>query len=194
MGNLIKGQDFNFYVKINGYNMPVARATNGTLTFTAEATESTTKNGLKGKTYIYQGKYGYTLSVEGISNLIDVANFGYFQTALLESGKLDFIFTDNLNAQYTGTVLVTDAELDTPAKAMSTFKNTLLGDGEIVPIFYDVPVTPPGSSVQIIDQFGDVLASVLAPGSYSVLRFDTIDEGSASTVESDYQIVIIQAA
>jgi len=179
MSKLLTGQDFFLYYVINGYNQLAAHATDVTLSYTAETTETTTKDGLKGKTYDYRGKYGYTVSLKGITNFIDIANIGQFQLALMQSVKMPFIFRDNNDVQYTGTVLITGVDLDTPNAAMSTFTNNMLGDGEIVPIFYDIPPTPPGSSVDIIDQFGTILASVLAPGTYGVLRFDTIDCGHA---------------
>jgi len=197
MSKLLTGQDFFLYYVINGYNQLAAHATDVTLSYTSETTETTTKDGLKGKTYDYRGKYGYTVSLKGITNFIDIANIGQFQLALMQSVKMPFIFRDANEVQYTGTVLITGVDLDTPNAAMSTFTNNMLGDGDIVPIFYDIPPTPPGSSVSIIDQFGALIASVLAPGTYGVLRFDTIDLHSfnpGTDTEIIPPLIIMQAS
>jgi hypothetical protein len=192
MSNLIKGRDLNLYYVINGFNYPAAHATNCKIQFSADTQETTTKNTQRGKTYEYSGKNGYTLSLDGLTNLIDVANIAVFQTALMTSQKLNFIFTDVSNVQWMGTVLVTGLDIDSMFNAMSNYTHNMLGDGDIVPIYYDVPNPPVGAVVNIIDQFGDIIAMVTAPGSYSVVVFDAIDEGDAFTVDSDYQLIIAE--
>lgn len=189
--NEIRGKDLNLYVKVNGFAEPIAHSTNCVITFNADIQETTTLNSLKGKTYDYAGKYGYTLSCDGYSNLIDIANFSTIQLAIMQSNKLSFIFTDENQVQYSGTVLANDTSLDSPFDAISSFKTNFTGDGEIVPIYYAQPVPPVGEFVQIVDQFNAVIADIPAPGTYGVLRFDDIDCGNASTVSP---LLIISAA
>jgi hypothetical protein len=194
MGNIIRGKDLNLFYTLNGYNYPACHSTDCKLTLNSSPQETTTKNSKNGRTYEYQGKYGFTLSLKGITNLIDIASVSVFQDAIIQSNKLQFIFTDSLNIQWSGTVLINQIDLDSPVENLSTFSNDMVGDGDIVKIASGV--IPPISNpiVSIIDQTGYHIADVSAPGTYSVLRFDTIDEGSALTVEANYQIVIIQAA
>jgi len=196
MASIIQGKNLNLYYILNGYSYPACHATDCKISLTADTLETTTKNGLKGKTFDYQGKYTYSLSLNGITNLIDTANFSIFQDAIMQSNKLLFIFTDSESIQWSGTVLITATQLDSPVSAISTFSNDMLGDGELVKV--TTGVTPPaaGSSVDIIDQFGTVLTSIPAPGSYAVLRFDAIDLRSfnpSTGVPITPQIQIIQA-
>lgn len=190
-GTIIKGSNLNLYYLLNGVNQPAAHATNCKISLTADTQETTTRNSLKGKTFDYLGKYSYTLTLDGITNYIDVANIGVFQDAIMKSNKLNFIFTDDFNVEWSGTILMTQNDVDSQLKDISTFTNAMLGDGELTRIDINTgPLPPLGNTVEIIDQFGDILANVVAPGTYSVLRFDNINCGNASTVSP---LIVIQA-
>lgn len=191
MADVLQGRNFNIYFTLNGYSYPAAHATDGKITFSSDVQETTTKNSLRAKTYNYLGKYTWTLELEGITNFIDVANVAVFQQAIMQSNKLSIIFTDLKNIEWAGTVLITDTDLDSPVKSVSTFSNKMQGDGELVLTDSYVSPPAPGSSVSIIDQLGEVLAIVPAPGVYNVLRFDTIDCGHA--VQS-LPLIIMQAS
>jgi len=182
VGNLIKGTDLNLFFTLNGYSYPAAHATDCIIDLSAETQETTTQNGLKGKTFDYKGKYTYTLQLSGISNLIDLVNFSTFQDAILQSNKLLFIFTDSNNIQWAGTVLITNVNLDSPLSGISSFKNQMLGDGELTKVAHVLPPPPAGSSVVIKDQSGNTIATIQAPGQYNVLIFDTIQQGGANPV------------
>ncbi len=94
----------------------------------------------------------------------------------MQSDKLPFIFTDSDNISWSGVVLVTQVDMDSPVAAMSTFTTALLLDGDLTQVTTGVIPPPPGSSVIIQDQFGNILAVVPAPGTYTVLKYDTIDQ------------------
>lgn len=193
---LIHGKNLDISFPINGILSVAAHATNVVLDLTADTQETTTKNGLKGKTNDYQGKYQYTLSLDGITNFIDRANISNFQDCILNGVKLPFVFTDNNEIEWTGTILVTNVNVSSQFDALSLFKSTLLGDGDLVKVQTN-PLPPIGLSVEIIDQFGDLIANVAAPGIYSVLRFDTIDLHSfdpTTDTEITPPLIIMQAS
>jgi hypothetical protein len=109
---------------------------------------------------------------------------------ILTSGKLSFVFTDQAQIEWTGTVLLTESDTDSPFKSVSSSSLSFQGDGELTKVTADIPPLPlPGGNVTIVDQFGAVIATVVAPGSYSVLRFDTIDCGHAVKPPSDLIII-----
>lgn len=320
MANIINGRNLNLYYKYNGVTYPACFATDCKLTLTADTQETTTKNNLKGKTFNYQGKYSYTLSLRGITSLIDIpgisqfnytehetlvtsnmmfyvngifvdqashnnetktstitsgntykgvafcenifsyldpnltltvtkngvtifaqtilafdgatleyegiaqpgavyqmttitksggsyvtpvnipdtdtafahgVNVGTFQDYILLSNKMDFIFSDSENIEWSGTVLLTQVDNDSPVDNVSTFTNAMLGDGELTKVTGSIIPPPVGSAVTIIDQLNNILASVQAPGTYSVLRFDSIDLRSIGTTP---QLIIMQSA
>lgn len=321
MQNIINGRNLNLYYTYNGITYPACFATDCKLTLTADTQETTTKNSLKGKTFNYQGKYSYTLSLRGITSLIDIpalaqinssnsevaipftdsnaqvkvnglelytlngnqarsdtrqtgeaitfigfsendstgpnpvltmrvyknnnlvyaqsvadvagaqmvydvisdsgatynfevfssadgtfvtpvnipdthsatskgVNVGTFQDYILLSNKMAFIFTDSENIEWSGVVLLTQIDNDSPVDNVSTFSNTMLGDGELTKVTHSVVPPPVGSSVTIKDQLGNVIAVVPAPGEYTVLRFDTIDLGDSTMQSPD--IIITQ--
>ena len=181
MANVIKGNDVVFYLQIEGVNRAVCQAKDTKLSTSADLIETTTKDGKRSKTFNYQGKNTSFLTVSGLTNLVDEANFSTFTAALLAAQKIPFLFTDNDSFQYTGVALIPQIDFDSPDNAISSFNTTLQIDGELVPVYStDVPI-PIGNSVQIIDQFGNVLATVVAPGVYQVLVYDTIDEAGWAT-------------
>ena len=178
---IFKGVEVNLYLLVSGVYQIVGRATDTTITVNSEIQETTTKNTLSGKTFDYTGKYSYKLDCKGLTNLVDISNIVLFQNAMMQQRKLLFLFTDNNFIQYSGTVLVTDTSTDSPVKAVSQSTYSFQGDGDLTVVTTDIPPVPPiTGSVQIIDQFGTVIAVVPAPGTYGVLRFDTIDNGGAA--------------
>ena len=176
-GEVIKGDDFIIYINIGGENKAICRSKDTKLTITADLVETTTKDSKKFKTYNYQGKATGYLSVTGLTNYIDGANFYSFQQAILNSTKLPFLFTDGYGVEYTGYVLVPTIDIDSPDNAISSFNTTLQIDGNITIVYTggEDPPPVPTNVVTIIDQFGNVIATVAAPGSFAVLQFDTID-------------------
>jgi len=101
-------------------------------------------------------------------------NVQEFQQAVLESRKLQFLFSSN-DVEYRGTVLVPTIDMDSPDNAVSSFNTTLQGDGDLIPTFTNGDIPLPTNTVIIYDQFGAIVAIIPAPGSYNVLRFDTLD-------------------
>jgi len=191
--DFIRGKDLNTYVTINGFDYVIGHATDCVLKLTAEIQETTTKNSIKGKTYEYTAKYSYTLTVNEYTNFVDVANISVFQDLILQSGKISFIFTDLNYIQWTGTILLTESSTDSPFSAISSSSLTFQGDGELEKVTTNIPPIPlPTETVTIIDQFGNVIATVIAPGSYSVLRFDVIEQGHANAPAP--QLIIMQAS
>lgn len=319
MANIINGRNLNLYYKLNGVTYPACFATDCKLTLTADTQETTTKNSLKGKTFDYQGKYSYTLSLRGITSFIQLAgvstfeysmtentvdgnlyiykngyavverigtgsgsvtmnsgqtyhitalsgftggalnpkltlivtkndnviyaqtvpcppgtqlnyegivdinaiyvvtviarnggpdeipvnipdtgapnatsvNVGTFQDFILQSNKMDFIFTDAENIEWSGTVLLTQVDNDSPVDNVSTFTNAMLGDGELTKVTGSIVPPPVGSAVTISDQLGNILAIVPAPGVYTVTKFDSIDLGDSTMPTPD--IIITQS-
>lgn len=189
---VIRGKDLQLYCPTGGNPAIVAHATDCTLKLSADINEVTTKDGLKGKSYSYGGKYSYTLELKGITNFIDQTNVGTFQQAILQSEKLQFIFTDSFNVQYTGQVLIPEIDFDSPVDGVSTFTNTMQGDGELLTVVNSQGNVPIGLAVDIIDQFDNIIVVVPAPGSYTVVKFDTIEQGGAA--DQVNQIIIIPAA
>lgn len=191
MQQIIQGKNLNLYLTLNSVAYPVGHATDCTINLSADTQETTTQNSLKGKTFNYTGKYSYKLSLKGFTNFIDIAHIGTFQDAILLSAKLFFVFTDGQNIQWSGFILMDEVDLDSPVAGLSSFTNSMTGDGELIKVTTNVPVTPAAPVVTIVDQFGDVIATVSAPGTYPVLRFDTIDEGDAFGPAP--QLIIIEA-
>lgn len=189
----IRGQNLNLYFVLNGIGYTIGHATDCLIKLSAEVFETTTKNSIKGKTFSYSAKYSYQLTLTEYTNFSDIPNISVLQDMILLSGKLNFIFTDLNFIQYTGTVLLTESDSDSPFSAISSSQLTFMGDGELVKVTTDIPPIPlPTGSVTIIDQFGTVIATVIAPGSYAVLRFDTIDEGHADAPPP--QLIIMEAS
>ena len=186
----IKGYNLNLFFVLNGIPCVVGRATACSIKLTAEIQETTTKNSIKGKTFDYTSKYTYTLSLTEYTNFVDIANLSVFQDMILTSGKLDFVFTDQYQIEWTGTVLLTESDTDSPFKSVSSSSLSFQGDGELTKVTTDIPPLPlPGGNVTIIDQFSNIIATVVAPGSYAVLRFDTIDCGHAIKTPDDLIII-----
>lgn len=191
MQQIIQGKNLNLYLTLNSVAYPVGHATDCTINISANTQETTTQNSLKGKTFNYTGKYGYKLSLKGFTNLIDIANISTFQDALMQSAKLFFVFTDGANIQWSGFILMDEVDLDSPVAGSSSFTNSMTGDGELTKVTTNIPPTPTAPVVTIVDQFGNIIATVSAPGTYPVLRFDTIDEGDAFGPSP--QLIIIEA-
>lgn len=186
----IRGKDLNLFFMLNGIACVLGRATACSIKLTAEVQETTTKNSIKGKTFDYTAKYSYTLSLTEYTNFVDIANISVFQDFIMQSGKVQFIFTDQNYIEWTGTVLITESDTDSPFKSISSTTLTLQGDGELTKVTTDIPPLPlPGGNVTIVDQFGATIATVIAPGSYAVLRFDTIDCGHAIKPPNDLIII-----
>lgn len=188
--DFIRGSDLNLYFTIAGVSWVVGHSTDCSIKVTADVQETTTKNTLKGKTYDYTNKYSYTLTLAEFTSFLDVPNLSVFQDAIMQATKLLFVFTDQFSIQWSGTVLINDSETDSPFAAISSTNITLQGDGELVKVTTNIPPIPlPTETVQIIDQFGNVIATVVAPGSYAVLRFNRIEQGHA--VRNDPQLIIM---
>ncbi len=170
------GNELIFYLYIDGQARSICHSKDCKLSSTADILETTTKDNGKGKRYEYGGKTTTTLTVNGLTNDIDGANFSNIQDMILLTMKLPFLFTDNNNIQWSGSILLTSFDLDSPDNAVSSFNGTFIVDGDLTKVFDpDTPIPPAGDTVTIIDQFGVVIAVIPAPGTYSVFRFDTID-------------------
>jgi len=186
----IRGSNLNLFFLLNGVACVLGRATQCSIKLTAEVQETTTRNTIKGKTFDYTAKYSYTLSLTEYTNFVDIANLSVFQDFIMESGKVQFVFTDQNFIEWTGTVLITESDTDSPFKSVSSTTLTLQGDGELTKITTDIPPLPlPTENVVISDQFGNVIATVVAPGTFSVLRFDTMDFGGAIKPPPDLIII-----
>jgi hypothetical protein len=131
----IKGSNLNLFIQIDNQYEKVCFSQNCVLEFTADLIETTTKDGSRAKRYEYGG-YGWVLRLSGISDLSGSVTFLTLQQALVNGGKLLFVFGDAVNESvyYSGTVLVSSASLDTAYNALSTFSNDLVGDGEFTTI------------------------------------------------------------
>lgn len=173
---VIKGENLIFYIEIDNQNVPLCHAKTCTLNTVAGVLPTTTFLSGAGETNDYSRKYSYTIKGDGITAAGDIASNFTLQTAQTTFTKINWTFTDNQNVQWFGTCLITSTTFDGAFDAVSTFQHELLGDGEYTFAEANVsPLPPIGSSVIIRDQFGSVIATVPAPGSYTVTRFDTID-------------------
>lgn len=180
----VKGKDLVFYIEIAGQNKPICHGRTVVLNISAGTLPSTTYGSGSGETNEYSGKYAYTIQGGGLTYIGDEADIFTLQTALMQFNKVNWTFTDDLNIQWYGTVLVTNVGFDSGFDALLTFSNELLGDGEYTFIKSDTPPTPPITDyVTILDQLGTLIAQVPAPGTYSVLRFNAIDCGGANQPE-----------
>lgn len=180
MTGYIKGKDLIFYLFINGQNVSIAHAKTCTITTTASVLPTTTYLSGNAETNDYTGKYAYTIKGDGVvytGDLVDGFKFQDFQTTFT---KINWTFTDNNNVQWHGVCLVTSTTYDSSFDNVSTFQNELLGDGEYTFVQNNVtPIPPIGAAVTIIDQFGNLIATVPAPGSYGIVKFNAIDCGAA---------------
>lgn len=173
---IIKGRDLIFYIQIAGQNIPLCHAKTCTINTTASTLPTTTYLSGKGETNDYAGKYAYTIKGDGLNDPFDLANNFTLQSLQITFTKINWTFTDNKNIQWYGIALITSTTFDGHFDAVSTFQHELLGDGEYTFINGVIPPIPPvGSSVIIQDQFGNPIATVTAPGIYTVTKFDTID-------------------
>lgn len=188
---LIKGKDLNLYVSTSGSPIPVCHSTDCTLNITADVDETTTRTTGRGKTFDYSGTYSYTLELNGITSFVDDNNLGDFQTAILNGEKMLFYFTDNNDVEYSGTVLIPEVDMDSPVDGMSVFTAQLLGDGELGKTEYGTGSGAIGVYVTIIDQLGNLVAQVQAPGVFNVLRFDRIVQGGA--IRNTPDLIIMQS-
>lgn len=172
----IKGKDLYFYMLIGNENVVLFHARTASINSTSGVLPSTTKNSGNAETNEYSRKYAYTIKVEGLTYIGDQFTGFNLQTAQTSFTKINWTFTDNENVQWYGVALVTSTTFDGDFDNLNSFDAELLGDGEYTFIQSDVPPTPPiGDTVSIIDQFGNVIAVVTAPGTYAVTKFDTID-------------------
>lgn len=172
----IKGKDLVFYIEIAGQNIPLYHARTASINTTATTLPTTTYGSGKGETNEYAGKYAYTIKGEGLTYIGDLATGFTFQDAQTNFNKINWTFTDNEHVQWYGVALVTSTEFAGDFDSLNGFSSELLGDGEYTFIQSDTPPVPPiGSVVQIIDQLGNLIAVVPAPGTYYVLVFDEID-------------------
>lgn len=189
----IKGKDLMLYLILTGDIIPVCHATDCTINLQADIDETTTKTTGAGKTYDYNGKYGYTLELRGITSFAEVTDTGLFQDALMAGTKLDFQFTDSNEINYNGTVLVPEVDMDSPVDAMSVFTSQLLGDGELQKTEYGSGSGAIGVFVTIQDQFANIVAQVPAPGTFNVLVFNRLVQGGALRNEPDLIIISAEA-
>lgn len=161
---------------INGQNVPLFHGRTATINTTATTLPTTTQGSGKGETNDYSGKYAYTIKGEGLTYIGDVFTGFDLQYAQINFNKIYWTLTDDTNIQWYGIALVTSTSFDANFDALNTFSNDLLGDGEYTFIKTDTPpILPPGLVVTILDQFGNFITSVEAPGTYVVTVFDTID-------------------
>lgn len=181
----IKGKDLNLYLPTDSGLVAFCYATDCEITLTADIYETTTYGSGAGKTYNYRGVYGYTLSLSGVTCFEDAFDTGTLQDAILNSEKLLFYFTDNNQIEYSGRVLIPEVGIDSPADAISLFTSTLMGDGELVKTEYGSGGGSGALSVNIVNQLGEIVAVVPAPGQYNVVMFDTIRQGGAWGVTPD---------
>ncbi len=176
----IKGKDLIFYVDLGGHPVALYHAKNCILNTTAAILPTTTYQSGNAETNDYSGKYAYTIKADGLVYIGDNINGFTFQNAQTTFTKINWTFTDNSNIQWYGVCLVSTTEFDSSFDSISMFSTELQGDGEYSTINGNVPPIPPiGASVNIVDQFGTLIASVEAPGSYQVLRLNAIDCGGA---------------
>lgn len=191
--DFIRGSDLNFYFVINGVGYSIAHATDCQIKLTRDLLEKTTKDGGSGKRYNYGSKYSYTLSVTEFTNFVDVPNLSVIQDMILLAGKMNFIFTDLNYIQWTGTVLLTESDSNSPFDQISASTLSFQGDGILTKVTTNIPPIPlPVETVTITDQFGAVIATVIAPGAFSVLRYDTMEQGGANAPNPD--LIITQAS
>jgi len=177
---MIKGNDLNFMFTVGGINYPFCHATDWSIQSDATLIETTTKGSPNGRTYEYDGRHGYILSVSGLSTLLDGSNFYTVVNNLKNFDKVQWIATDDADITYSGTILITATTLNAPLDQLSTFSAELQGDGDYS-VVNEAPEPPPETFYVVIrDQLGNTIATVAAPGIYNVLRFDTIDEGDST--------------
>jgi predicted secreted protein len=173
---IIKGKDLIFYIKIGNVNYPLCHAKTCSINTTAGTLPTTTLGSGRGETNNYSGKYNYTIKGDGITYIGDQVDNFTLQTAQTSFNKINWTFTDASNLQWSGVALVTSTTFDSAFDAVSTFQNELLGDGEYTFIKATIhPIPPLNDAVTIQDQFGNPIATVQAPGTYTVTMFDTID-------------------
>lgn len=176
----IRGKDLIFYIVIDGQNVPIAHYKTSNLNTTAATLPTTTLQSGKGETNDYSRKYAYTIKGDGLVFIDDYATGLTLQDLQVTFTKVSWTFTDNVNVQWFGVCLITMTEITSDFDSVSLFSSELLGDGEYTFIQANVPPIPPiGASVTINDQFGNVIASIQAPGAFSVTKFNAIDCGNA---------------
>lgn len=176
----IKGKDLVLYVVVSGINVPIFHSRTCTINTTATTLPSTTLGSGFAETNEYSGKYAYTIKGDGLVYIGDNATGLTLQIFQTSFTKVNWTFTDNANVQWYGVALVTSTTFDSPFDNVSSFNMEFQGDGEYTFIDSNVPPVPViNASVRILDQFGNLITSVPAPGSYTVTKFNAIDCGNA---------------
>lgn len=177
----IKGKDLIFYVIIGGQNVPLLRAKTATINTTAKTLATTTFASGKAETNDYSGKYAYTIKGDGVVYIGDAVDGFTLQNAQTTFTKINWTLTDNNHLQWYGVCLVTTTEFTSGFDAVVLFSNELVGDGEYSFVKTNAPPTPPiGIAVTIVDQFGNTIAVIPAPGVYSITKFNAINCGGAN--------------
>lgn len=189
---VIKGSNFNFYGLVDSEYGKLCTATNFVVTKTADIIETTTKTTGRWKTFDYQGKLGWTGEVSLLVTFTEGFTLNSFEDFLYNLGKLQIQATDDDTVQYTGSAVITSITWDSPNGGICTGTVSLQGDGEFAKA--TAPLPPTTVDVDIIDQFGATIASVPAPGTYQVVRFNRIIQGGALRNEPDIIITSQDAA
>lgn len=191
MANVIKGKDFALLVNTPDGYKTVCYARGCSLDLSHETRRKTTKQNSKWDIFGY-GRASYTITIDGLLNAVP-GNGGFLQDALLNGDTIVWTFTDGINFQWDGEVLVQSASIGAQFDSLSSFGNQLLGTGEpnkvLLPTANLDPdesgsggtPLPPVEFVTITDQTGEVVTKVPAPSTYIVTRFDVLDGGSSTT-------------
>jgi predicted secreted protein len=128
MPNVIKGKDLNLGVVVNGMRTPVCYAKTTTLNITRD-TKEITGRGLGGYRDYIAGKASYSLETSGNFNAVP-GNGMYFLQALLNGEPIIWWFSDGINIEWSGTLLVTSGSYDSPMDALASFNNSMIGKGK----------------------------------------------------------------
>jgi len=128
MANVIKGKDFNLAVVVNGQRKNVCYAKDCTLNISRD-TKEVTGRGLGGFRDYLAGKAGYTIDVSGNLNAVP-GNAMILHTALISGLPIIWWFSDEVNMEWSGTLLVTSGSYDSPMDALSSFNNSMIGKGK----------------------------------------------------------------
>jgi hypothetical protein len=91
MAGEIKGRDLIIYFPINGINYPLCHAKDCKITLNRDVRETTTRGSGSGKTYKYAAKYGYSISLSGITAKGDIPPISQINARLDEITDPQFV-------------------------------------------------------------------------------------------------------
>lgn len=147
---MVKGKDLTLYVEISGVLTPVKFAKDCQLTLTADSIETTTQGSFNWKSYDYT-RNSATLQHSGLTSFKADQHTIVFLKAIVNRTKLFFSFSDfnNQGVVFSGSCIVSQADMTSPFDNVSEFTASLVVDGPLL-----ITETPIITTLHLADEYG----------------------------------------